>query len=171
MKKQYLLFALIITLVTTLFFLFLLFKTSIPYNLLARPQTGELNFTVIPEKNQVKEGDIFKIHLILTNIGSEKINLWKLREQVSYDVILSYPNGSEVPYICGRIERVQLTNKDIAELNSGASLTDIIESRCWNLSKGKYLLSAVFHTYPGERITKPYWMGRKQSNNVTIFVE
>lgn len=171
MKKRNFLFALIITLVITLFFLLLLFKTSIIYPFLTRPQTGELNFTIIPEKTQVKEGEIFKIHIILTNVGNGTINLLKLKEQVSYDVIFSYPNGSKVFYECGRIERVPLTNKDLIEVNSGKSLKETIESRCWSLSEGEYLLNAIYHTHPGERITKPYWIGRKQSNNVTIFVQ
>ncbi len=171
MKKRQSLFALIITLVITLFFLFLLFKTNIIYHFLTRPQTGELNFTIIPEKTQVKEGEIFKIYMILTNVDNETINLLKLKKQVSYDVIFSYPNGSEVFYECGRIERLPLTNKDLIEVNSGQSLRDTIESRCWSLSKGEYQLNAIYHTYPGERITKPYWIGRKQSNNVTIYVQ
>jgi hypothetical protein len=47
-------------------------------------------------------------------------------------------------YECGRIQRVPLTNKDLIEVNPGKSLKDTIESRCWSLNKGEYLLNAIY---------------------------
>lgn len=171
MKRQYILLGVIILL--TVFFLLVLFRTSIPYGFLAHPQTGELNFTVVPEKTQVEEGENFKMHLILSNADSKSINLWKLEEQVSYDILFFYQDGSEVSYNCGRIERVQLTNENLVTLQPGDSITATQDSSCWNLTKGAYTLSAIYHTSlpKYERIISSYWLGTVKSNNSTIFVE
>ncbi|KCZ70880.1 hypothetical protein ANME2D_02906 [Candidatus Methanoperedens nitroreducens] len=171
MKRQYILSGGIILL--TVFFLLVLFKTSIPYGFLARSQTGELNLTIIPEKTQVEEGENFKIHLILSNADSKSINLWMLEEQVSYDILFSYQDGAKVSYNCGIIQRFPLTNENLITLQPGDSITATQDSSCWNLTKGAYTLSAVYHTGPAkdERITNPYWLGTVKSSNITIFVE
>ena len=134
-------------------------------------QPGELEFTVIPEKGKVKEGEIFKIHLTLTNTGNNTINVWKMYEQISYDIFFSKPDGSKVSYDCGVFSREPLTNKDLVELNPGESISSTFDSRCWNLGKGEYILSAEYHTSGSEHISEPYWLGEVHSKKVLITVE
>lgn len=168
MKIKYILFGgFVVLLLLSLFLL----KSSIPYDLLGRPQEGELNFTVTPEKTHVKEGENFEINLVLTNTGDNKINVWDMEEQVSYDIILSYQNGTELPYLCGIISRTQLTNEYLVKLNPGESIKHIQDSTCWELSRGEYSLHGVYHTQLGERITKPYWVGSIETEPITIIVE
>ena len=119
----------------------------------------------------MKEGENFEIELVLTNTGDNKINVWDLEEQVSYNIILSYQNGTELPYLCGVIERLPLTNENLVKLNPGESIKHTQESICWELSRGEYSLRAVYHTQLGERITKLYWVGSIESEPVTIIVE
>lgn len=59
---------------------------------------GELNLTVIPEKTRVAEGEPFNIELVLTNTGNKSVNVWKLMEQISYDITFVDSNGSYEPY-------------------------------------------------------------------------
>lgn len=47
------------------FLLLFLLKSPIPYDILARPQEGELNFTTTPEKIHVKKEENFEINLTL----------------------------------------------------------------------------------------------------------
>lgn len=134
------------------------------------PQTGELNFTVMPEKMQVQEGEIFEIYLTLINTGNNTINVWKLEEQISYDIRFYDQDGAEVPYECGVISRPLLTNEFLVELAPGESLNTTLDSGCWSFETGTYTLSAVYHTSSGEAITKPYWKGTVESNKVSIGV-
>ncbi|WP_440946571.1 hypothetical protein ACSAZL_21455 [Methanosarcina sp. T3] len=134
-------------------------------------QEGELNLTIIPEKIHVAEGEIFDIELVLKNTGSKPVNVWKLMEQISYDITFVDSNGSYVPYICGVLERLPLTNGALVELQPGESLKINQDTGCWALPPGKYTLFAEYHTSDGEDITKPYWIGQISSNNICIFVE
>src|SRR5665648_851390 len=160
-----------ITIVIIIFFLFILFKSSIPYAILTHPQEGDFNFTVIPETTHIKEGENFKINLVLTNIGNNKVNVWKMEEQVSYNIIISYQNGTELPYLCGMIVRLPLTYEYVVKLNPGESIKHTQDSNCWELNKGEYSLHGVYYTQLGERITKPYWVGSIETEAVTISVE
>ncbi len=174
MKKGYrLLVAGVILLLFVMLSIFILFGTSNPLAFFVRYQSGEVNFAITPEKNYIKEGEIFKIQLNLTNVGDKKIRVWELEEQISYNIIFSDPKGYSVPYMCGIIERVPLTDKNLVDLSPGDSTTAIRDSSCWNLTKGEYSLSAVYHTGSAEteRITIPYWLGTAKSNNITIFVQ
>ena len=99
------------------------------------------------------------------------MNVWKLEEQVSYNIIISYQNGTELPYLCGVIERLALTNEYVVKLNPDESITYTQDSHCWELNRGEYSLRAVYYTQLGERITKPYWVGRIEAEAVTISVE
>ena len=152
-------------------FLIQLFRTPIPYELLSNPQEGELDFSVVPEKTLVNEGELFNISLILTNVGNDDVTVWKLREQTSYDISFFRTDGIEVPYLCGVISRTQLTNDVLVELSPGQSLIRVQDSGCWNLTPGEYLLSATYHTNLGERITKPYWVGREKADAIAVTVE
>ncbi len=134
-------------------------------------QEGELNFNVMPEKIRVAEGEIFEIELFLANTGDTPVNVWEMKEQVSYDIFFLDSNGSYVPYECGVIERVQLTDEALVELQPGEFLQAWRDSSCWTLPPGEYTLFAEYHTSAGESITKPYWIGRLRSNNGSIFVE
>ena len=134
-------------------------------------QEGELNFEVIPEKTRVVEGEIFIIELILTNTGDTTVNVWEMEEQVSYDIFFLDSNGSYVPYECGVIERVQLKNEALVELQPGEFLEARLDSGCWTFPPVEYTLLAEYHTSAGESITKPYWIGRVRSNSGSIFVE
>ena len=119
----------------------------------------------------MEKGERFKFNLTLTNSGDNKVNVWKLEEQVSYNIIISYQNGTELPYLCGVIERLPLTNEYLVKLNPGESIKHTQDSNCWELSGGEYSLRAVYHTQLGERITKPYWVGSIESEPVIISVE
>ena len=94
-----------------------------------------------------------------------------MEEQVSYNIILSYQNGTELPYLCGIISRPQLTNEYLVKSNPGESITHTQDSNCWELSSGEYSLRAVYCTQLGERITKPYRVGSIESEPVSISVE
>ena len=168
MKRKHILFGGFVILL--LFSLFLL-KSSIPYDLLGRSQEGNLNFTVTPEKTHVREGENFEVNLVLTNTGDNKINVWNLEEQVSYNIILSHKNGTELSYSCGISSRTLLTNEYLVKLNPGESIKHTQDSNCWELSRGEYSLRAVYNTQLGERITKPYWVGSIESEPVIISVE
>lgn len=134
-------------------------------------QTEELSFTLVPNRTTVTEGEPFNIELVLTNTGNTSVNVWKLMEQISYDITFVDSNGSYVPYVCGVFERLLLTNDDLVELKPGESLKVNQDSSCWTLPQGEYTLYADYHTSDGEDITKPYWVGKISSNNVSIFVE
>lgn len=115
---------------------------------------------------------MFQVHLSLTNIGENTINVWRMYEQMSYDTFFTRVDGSIAPYECGVLQRFPLTNKDLVELSPGESLNYTFDSTCWNLTKGEYTLNAVYDTTsPDEDIKKPYWIGTINSNNVTITVE
>jgi hypothetical protein len=134
-------------------------------------QAGELSFTLVPDRTQVTEGEPFNIELVLTNTGNKSVNVWKLMEQISYDITFVDSNGSYVPYICGVLERELLMDDALIELQPGESLKINQDSSCWTLPPGKYTLFAEYHTSDGEDITKTYWIGRISSNNVSIFME
>lgn len=127
-------------------------------------QEGELNLTVIPEKTQVAEREIFDIELVLTNAGNKSVNVWKLMEQISYDITFVDSNGSYVPYICGVLQRELLMDDSLVELQPGESLKINQDSSCWTLPLGEYTLFAEYHTSDGEDITKPYWIGQSTGN-------
>lgn len=133
-------------------------------------QTEELNFTLVPDITRVTEGEPFNIELVLTNTGNTSVNVWKLMEQISYDITFVDSNGSYVSYECGVLERVPLTNEALVELQPGESLRVNQDSSCWTLPQGEYTLFAEYHTSGGEDITKPYWIGRISSSNVSVFV-
>lgn len=133
---------------------------------------GRLQLILTSEKNQVKEGEMFEIYLNLSNTGNNTVNVWKMSEQISYDISFYYPNRSEVPYVCGVIQRPSLTNEFLVELSPGDYIgSTFSDSKCWNLEKGEYTLIAEYHTSVGEAITEPYWIGRVESNEVIIVVE
>lgn len=134
-------------------------------------QVGELSFTLVPYRTTVTEGEPFNIELVLTNTGNKSVNLWKLMEQISYDIIFVDSNGSYVPYVCGVIQRESLMDDSLVELKPGESLKVNQDSSCWALLQGEYTLYAEYHTSDGEDITKPYWIGKISSNNVSIFVD
>lgn len=136
-----------------------------------KSQKGELDFVVTPEKTIIPENDTFDIELILKNIGKNTINVWNMEEQVSYDIYFYDSNNDKARYECGLISRVKLTNEALIELRLGESINDTKSSKCWNLTEGEYTLNAVYHTSMGESITEPYWVGKVQSNNVTIIVK
>jgi hypothetical protein len=162
-----------------LFFIFLVSCAGCISDKAPETQAGELSFTLVPDRTRVAEGESFNIELVLTNTGNKKINVWKLMEQISYDVTFVDSNGSYVPYICGVyvpyicgvLERLPLTNEALVDLQPGESLKINQDSSCWALPPGEYTLFAEYHTSDGEDITKPYWKGQISSNNVSIFVE
>jgi len=105
-------------------------------------QEGELNFTVIPEKTRVAEGEIFEIELVLTNTGNTIVNVWEMEEQISYNIFFLFPNSSYVPYEGGVIERVELKDDILVELKPGESLRAAEYSLYWTLPTGEYTLFA-----------------------------
>ena len=139
MKRKNILIAGFVIIVTVAF-LIQLFNTPFFYRFLSHPQKGELNFQVIPVVNPVKKGEVFKVYLILTNVGAEKVNVWKLENHASYDLSFSYTNGTEIRPGCVST-RIQLTNDDLVELDSGLSLVKMAkDTSCWDLSRGEYIL-------------------------------
>lgn len=131
----------------------------------------ELNLTVVPEKTEFIKGEPCTIYLTLTNVGNNTLNVWKMEEQISYDVsFVSLADNSSAEYSCGVLERVYLTNEALVELKPGESINSIVHSDCWILNPGEYILSAVYHTNKGEKISKRYWLGEIKSNEVVIKV-
>lgn len=153
------------------FLLFLIFCAGCINDKVSETQAGELSFTLVPEQIRVTEREPFNIELVLTNTGNTDVNVWKLMEQISYDIFFVDSNGSYVSYECGVIERVMLTDEALVELQPGGSLKITQDSSCWALPPGEYTLYATYHTSGGEDITKPYWIGQVNSNNVSISVE
>lgn len=134
-------------------------------------KTPELNLTIVPEKTELEKGETFNIYLTLTNIGSNTLNVWEMEEQISYDISFrSLADNNYVRYLGPVISRPVLTNEFLVELKPGESLTATYNSRFWVLNPGEYMLSAVYHTGGGERISKPYWRGEVKSNEVLIKV-
>lgn len=183
MKRKYLILVAIIISI-----LLILFMSTFKYDILRHSQPEELRhsqseelrysqpekliFTVTPEKTRIQEGEVFQINLVVTNVGENSINVWKMYEQTSYNIFFFNHDGSIVPYEGGVNSRVPLIDRDLVELNPGESLDDTFDSTYWNLTKGEYILNAVYDTTsPDEDIKKPYWIGRINSNNVTITVE
>lgn len=134
-------------------------------------QTEEMSFTLVPDRTTVTEGEPFNIELVLTNMGNTSVNMWKLMEQISYDITFVDSNGSYVPYECGVIQRESLMDDSLVKLKPGESLKVNQDSSCWTLPPGEYTLFAEYHTSDGEDITKPYWIGQIRSNKVSIFVD
>lgn len=134
-------------------------------------QTEKLNLTLLTDRTTVTEGEPFNIELVLTNTGNTSVNVWKLMEQISYDITFVDSNGSYVPYVCGVIQRELLMDDSLVELKPGESLKVNQDSSCWALPQGEYTLYAEYHTSDGEDITKPYWIGKISSNNVSISVD
>ena len=133
---------------------------------------GNLDLKLTTEKSQIKEGDTFGINLVLSNIGNNTVNVWKMNEQISYNIHVYYQNGSKVPYECGVIQKPMLTNEYLIELSPGGFIEDTFtNSKCWNLEKGEYIINATYQTSSGEDITKPYWIGNIESNKVMIVVK
>jgi hypothetical protein len=92
-----------------------------------------------------------------------------LEEQISYDLSFVPVNeDGHADYKCGVDARPALTDAFLVELKPGESLNIIVNSGCWALSPGKYMLSAVYHAGSGEMISKPYWIGEVKSNEVLI---
>lgn len=155
----------------SLFFIFLILCTGCINDKAPETQAGEFSFTLAPEMTRVTEGEPFDIELVLTNAGNTSINVWKLMEQISYDITFVDSNGSYVPYECGVLERLPLTDEALVELQPGESLKINQDSSCWTLLPGEYILYATYHASGGESITKSYWIGQVSSDNVSIFVE
>ena len=146
-------------------------NTTISTSIQNTQKLPELNLTVVSEKTEVKSGESFNIYLTLTNIGSNTLNVWEMYEQISYDIsLISLENNSSVKYTCPVISRPALTNEFLVELKPSESLNSTSNSLCWNLDPGEYILSAVYHTGGGERISKTYWRGAVKSNEVLIKV-
>lgn len=154
-----------------LFFIFLVSCAGCISDKAPETQTEELSFTLVPDRTTVTVGEPFNIELVLTNMGDTSVNVWKLMEQISYDITFVDSNGSHVPYICGVIQRELLMDDSLVELKPGESLKINQDSSCWALPQGEYTLCAEYHTSDGEDITKPYWIGKIGSNNVSILIE
>jgi len=99
----------------SLFFIFLILCTGCINDKAPETQAGELSFTLVPEKTRVTEGEPFDIELVLTNAGNTSINMWKLMEQISYDIFFVDSNGSYILYECRVLERLPLTDEALVE--------------------------------------------------------
>ncbi len=107
----------------------------------------------------------------LTSYCSESVN--KSAPDYSCFCIGGSGYGSGSFYKCqAAVARILLTDEILVELSQGQSITTVEDSHCWNLAKAEYNLTATYSTLiTDERFTKPYWLGRVESNNITIFVE
>lgn len=133
-------------------------------------QEGQLSLKIRAEKVNVKLNENFKIHFELTNVGDSPINIWKMYEHISYDLIFCYPDGSEIPYNYGIVHRNPLNDNDLIQLFPGDSIITSVNSDCWHLNEGKYQLYAIYKTMEDEDINSPYWLGEVKSNSVQIVV-
>jgi hypothetical protein len=139
---------------------------------LSQYQSGNLNLTVVPEKTKVKDNETFDIHLTLTNTGNNTLNIWKLYEQISYDLYFrSSESDNYAYYSCGELQRVPMTNDDTEELESGESISTTLNSRCWELEPGEYTLYGVYRTLKDEMVAKPYWFGEIKSEEIKVLVD
>ncbi|MBP2031279.1 hypothetical protein J2755_002242 [Methanohalophilus levihalophilus] len=136
----------------------------------SRYQTGKLDFEIGVEKTSIKPHEVFKIDLKMTNTGAFPVNLLKMYEHVSYELIFCYPDGSEIPYECEIVHKSSLNDNDLVELHPGVSIIASIECDCWYLREGEYQLYAVYHTTDEKNIKTPYWHGKVKSNSVKIVV-
>lgn len=135
---------------------------------LSQPQYNKLTFTAIPEKTTVNKGEETDITFILTNVGNNTLNVWKMEEQLSYDISIdSLLNKKPAEYICGISSLPVVGDSVLVELKPGESLKSSFSTDCWILNPGEYRLSANYHTGSGE-IHKPYWRGSIKSNEVLI---
>lgn len=138
---------------------------------LSEDQNGELKFTAVPERTELKRGEIVNITLTLRNVGNNTLNVWNLENQISYDIsLISLTDNKTAEYKCGADTRPPLTDEFLVELKPGESINSTGRSECWILSPGEYMLSAVYHAGSGEMISKPYWRGSVKSNEVLIKV-
>jgi len=132
-------------------------------------QPGNLKLTVIPDKSELKEGESTALKVVLTNIGNNTLNVWKMEHQTSYDIsFISVKNDLSAKYICGVLSRAPLTDNDLVELKPGESVNSTILSSCWTLNPGEYKISAVYHTHTGGYISDPFWLGEVKSNDTLI---
>ncbi len=135
-------------------------------------QRGMLNLSVVPEKTKVKDNETFDIHLTLTNTGNNTLNVWKLYEQISYDIYFkSVESNNYADYSCGVLSRVPMTNDNTEELKPRESINATFNSRCWELEPGEYTLYGVYRTLKNEMVSKPYWFGEIKSEENEILVE
>jgi len=132
--------------------------------------TGNLNFIITTGKTQILEGDLFNIHMVLTNVDNETINVWEMDEQVSYDIHVYDSSNNEVLYDCWIFSNPTLRTDGIIELQPGESIDDTRSSRCWNFTEGEYTLNATYHTSKDDRFNKLYWLGKVESNEVSISI-
>jgi hypothetical protein len=132
----------------------------------------ELTLTVVPEKTELKKGELCNIYLTLTNIVNNTLNVVKMEEQVSYNIFFrSLIDNTFAEYTCTLVSRVPMDNEDLVELRPGQSLNTTFGYNCWILNPGEYMLSAVYHVGSGESISKSYWRGEVKSNEVLIKVQ
>jgi len=135
-------------------------------------QSGNLKLTVIPDESELKEGESTTVKVVLTNIGNNTLNVWKMEHQTSYDIsFISLENDLSARYICGVLSRAPLKDNDLVELKPGESVNSTILSSCWILNPGEYKISAVYHTHTGGYISDPFWLGEVKSNDTLLKVQ
>lgn len=133
----------------------------------------ELNLTIIPEKTNLQEGEAFNINLTLTNIGNNSLNVWKMEKQISYGISFEPAvDNISAEWICGEGLAPAPDTGFLVELRPGESLNSTIDSHCWVLDAGEYILSAVYYTGYNAKGTDytPSWKGFVNSNKVLIKV-
>lgn len=135
-------------------------------------QPGNLKLTVVPDKTELKEGESTTVKVVLTNVGNNTLNVWKMEHQISYDISFRSLEGNvSVKYKCGVISRPPLIDDYLVELKPGESVNSTVSSGCWILNPGEYKISAVYRTHTGEEISNPFWLGEVKSNEVSIKVQ
>jgi hypothetical protein len=127
---------------------------------------ANLTLTLIPDELSV--ANISTLQLILRNEGEYAVNVAKLEEHSTYNII--YSNGSDIEY--DSLPSLDLLGDDmLVELKPNDSLSINVSSSSWRpFSKGTHSLSAKYFVTGLDVFTKPHWSGVLRSNNITLIV-
>jgi hypothetical protein len=128
---------------------------------------ANLTLNIMPTELSINE--ISNLQLTLKNEGNFAVNVAKLEEHATYNII--YSNGSDIDY--SEIPSMGLLGDYfLVELNPNDSLSINISTGSWGtFSKGNHSLSAKYFIPELNAFTKTHWSGTPRSNNITLIVE
>jgi ABC-type antimicrobial peptide transport system permease subunit len=128
-----------------------------------------VNLTLSLMPAELSYGQLSNLQLTLKNKGSSTVNVAKLEEFATYNII--YANGSGIFYEY-QPSMDLLGDDSLVELNPNDSLSINISTGLWGtFSKGNHSLSAKYFVTGPNVFTRPHWNGLLRSNNITLIVE
>ena len=130
-------------------------------------KNANLTLSLMPTELSIKE--ISNLQLTLKNEGNYTVNVAKLEEHATYNII--YSKGSDIDY--SEIPSMGLLGDDsLVELKPNESISIDVSSSGWGpFSKGNHSLSAKYFITGPNAFTKTHWSGTLISNNITLIVE